>query len=115
MFCYKGNPIDDDLHEQLDFENPAQEDEEQHWHTAFSTLILAAENARMSLTYVGPMYPSKNTHAMTPMTIFTMISPHIMYIYVLRSGLRLRCVCLMASHTVKKPNPIVNPAAKAAT
>lgn len=44
-----------------------------------------------------------------------MISPQTMKMYRLREGLRFLEVCFRASHTVRKPNPMVNPAAKAAT
>lgn len=35
--------------------------------------------------------------------------------YALRAGFLFRCVCLMASHTVRNPKPIVKPAASEAT
>ena len=35
--------------------------------------------------------------------------------YTDRTGLRFRLVCLTASHTVRKPKPNVNPAARAAS
>ena len=41
MLSDKSNTVDDDLHEQLDLENPEEQDEEQYWNTV---VLLALVN-----------------------------------------------------------------------
>jgi hypothetical protein len=43
VFGDESNPVDDDLHEQLDLEDPEGQDEEEDWDTVFALANVSVE------------------------------------------------------------------------
>ncbi len=72
----KGDTVDYDLHEKLDLEHPEEEDKEEDRDA--KCFINRYSTPMSERAYVGPNFPWRNSHPMTPMIALTKISPHTM-------------------------------------
>ena len=72
------NPVDDDLHQELDFEYPEEEDEEEGWDAIMLLGLSQQQHITGRWTYSGFRIPSSMSQTMIVMATLETISPHTM-------------------------------------
>lgn len=68
-------PIDDNLHQQLNLEDPKEQNREEHRDTGASSVVTFLSNKQQG-THPGFNVPSRKSHAIIAMIRLATISPH---------------------------------------